>query len=303
MPAIKLRHPRTLASVALYQHQPHRQTGVASLFVIGYSIAAYFAYTTAGQPLAAALAEQVRLEALSNATANGTASAGLDGAGVTLAGVGAAIPATPKTPSPSPPSGPKGFDWDDEATEEDELAGLRAADAALDAANGTASNGTSTKKERPLPSEWLPSAAVCVGIFLLACSHALFYLMCRWSVDFRLRQLYAPATDVKPGVIVCFRPLPHKGRPMLVPLQRAPISGELCCEFQRQKYEVTLAAAEPPASLTPAAVAEEELALLGKELPPGSSAADARADATIRLVPFPTRNARAFYGAQPEPEP
>ena len=153
MPAIKLRHPRTLASVALYQHQPHRQTGVASLFVIGYSIAAYFAYTTAGQPLAAALAEQVRLEALSNATANGTASAGLDGAGVTLAGVGAAIPVTPKTPSPSPPSGPKAFDWDDEATEEDELAGLRAADAALDAANGTASNGTSTKKERPLPSE------------------------------------------------------------------------------------------------------------------------------------------------------
>ena len=223
MPTIKLRHPRALASVALYQHQPQRQTGVASLFVIGYSIAAYFAYTTAGQPLAAALAEQVRLEALSNATANGTASAGLDGARATLAGVGAAIPATPKTLSPSPPSpGPKGFDWDDEATEEDELAGLRAADAALDAANATASNGTSTKKERPLPSEWLPSAAVCVGIFLLACSHALFYLMCRWSVDFRLRQLYAPATDVKPGVIVCFRPLPHKGRPMLVPLNPNP---------------------------------------------------------------------------------
>ena len=85
MPAIKLRHPRTLASVALYQHQPHRQTGVASLFVIGYSIAAYFAYTTAGQPLAAALAEQVRLEALSNATANETASVGLDGAGVLIA--------------------------------------------------------------------------------------------------------------------------------------------------------------------------------------------------------------------------
>ena len=299
---IKLRHPRSLASVALYQHQPHRQTGVASLFVIGYSIAAYFAYTTAGLPLAAALAEQVRLEALSNATANGTANgtapAGLDSAGATLPGVGAAIPATPKTLSPSPPSPkPEGFEWDDEAAEDGELAGLRAADAALDAANGTASNGTSTKKERPLPSEWLPSAAVCVGIFLLACSHALFYLMCRWSIDFRLRQLYAPATDVKPGVIVCFRPLPHKGKPMLVPLQRAPISTELCCEFQRQKYEVTLAAAEPPSSLTPAAVAEEELALLGEELAPGSSAADAGAAATIRLVPFPTRNTRAFYGA------
>jgi hypothetical protein len=300
--AIKLRHPRSLASVALYQHQPHRQTGVASLFVIGYSIAAYFAYTTAGLPLAAALAEQVRLEALSNATANGTATAGLDGAGATLPGVGATIPATLKPPPPPPPPKPAGFEWDDEAEEDGELAGLRAADAALDAANGTSANGTSangtsTKKERPLPSEWLPSAAVCVGIFLLACSHALFYLMCRWSVDFRLRQLYAPATDVKPGVVVCFRPLPHKGKPMLVPLQRAPISTELCCEFQRQKYEVTLAAAEPPSSLTPAAVAEEELALLGEELAPGSSAADAGAAATIRLVPFPTRNTRAFYGA------
>ena len=242
--AIKLRHPRSLASVALYQHQPHRQTGVASLFVIGYSIAAYFAYTTAGLPLAAALAEQVRLEALSNATANGTATAGLDGAGATLPGVGATIPATLKPPPPPPPPKPAGFEWDDEAEEDGELAGLRAADAALDAANGTSANGTSangtsTKKERPLPSEWLPSAAVCVGIFLLACSHALFYLMCRWSVDFRLRQLYAPATDVKPGVVVCFRPLPHKGKPMLVPLQRAPISTELCCEFQRQKWKIS----------------------------------------------------------------
>ena len=121
MPTIKLRHPRALASVALYQHQPQRQTGVASLFVIGYSIAAYFAYTTAGQPLAAALAEQVRLEALSNATANGTAS--VDGAGATLAGVGAAIPATPKTLSPS---GPKAFDWDDEATKERKRKGAKA---------------------------------------------------------------------------------------------------------------------------------------------------------------------------------
>ena len=62
---------------------------------------------------------------------------------------------------------------------------------------------------------------MCVGIFLLACSHALFCLMCRWSVDFRLRQLYTPATDVKPGVIVCFRPLPHRAG-MLVPLNPNP---------------------------------------------------------------------------------
>ena len=73
MPAIKLRHPRTLASVALYQHQPHRQRMWPRSSSSGTASPPYFAYTTAGQPLAAALAEQVRLEALSNATANATA--------------------------------------------------------------------------------------------------------------------------------------------------------------------------------------------------------------------------------------
>ena len=54
--------------MTLYQHQPQRQSGVAALFVVGYSIAAYFAYSTAGLPLAAALAEQARLDSLANAT-------------------------------------------------------------------------------------------------------------------------------------------------------------------------------------------------------------------------------------------
>ena len=67
--SVTIRHPKTLASIALYQHQPQRQTGVLALFVVGYSIAAYFAFTTSGLPYAAALAERDRLEALSNATA------------------------------------------------------------------------------------------------------------------------------------------------------------------------------------------------------------------------------------------
>ena len=166
---------------------------------------------------------------------------------------------------------------------------------------------------RPLPSEWLPSAAACVGVFLLACSHALFYLMCRWSVDFRLRWLYAPATSVRPGcqvrwalpdgiaprspspcpcrsdssrrapvrlAQVCFKPLPHKGKPMLVPLRRAKISGRLGCDFQRQHYEI-MTADEPGQTDHP----DDDDELVGP----------ADALATVRLVAHPTRRPRAFY--------
>ena len=84
---------------------------------------------------------------------------------------------------------------------------------------------------RPLPSEWLPSAATCVGIFLLACSHALFYLMCRWSVDFRLRWLYAPAKSVRAGCQV--RPANPGGiappRPLVFASQNVSPSDPVRC--------------------------------------------------------------------------
>lgn len=104
---VVLKHPQTLASVSLHQHQPQRQSTIAALFVLGYSVAAYSAYTTAGLPLAAALAEQVRLEALANSS-NATAGNPADG-------VSSSAP-----PTIAPAKGTRDdlqsaeFDWDDE---------------------------------------------------------------------------------------------------------------------------------------------------------------------------------------------
>jgi hypothetical protein len=103
------------------------------------------------------------------------------------------------------------------------------------------------KKERPLPHEWLPSAGACVGLFLLCTANALFYLMCRWSMNFRLRAFFAPSSTVEPGVYLCFKPEKHKGMPALARVSRSAKTGRLVCEFQRQRYEYFARGDEPSA--------------------------------------------------------
>ena len=66
-------------------------------------------------------------------------------------------------------------------------------------------------------------------------SHALFYLLRHWSVSFRAK-VFSPATKVAAGCHVHFVPMAHKGKQALVPLARSPRTGELTCEFQRQRY-------------------------------------------------------------------
>jgi cation-transporting ATPase 13A1 len=102
------------------------------------------------------------------------------------------------------------------------------------------------KKERPLPHEWLPSAGACVALFLLCTANALFYLMCRWSMNFRLRAFFTPSSSVEPGVYLCFKPEKHKGMPALARVGRSAKTGRLVCEFQRQRYEYFARGDEPP---------------------------------------------------------
>ena len=94
--------------MALYQHQPQRQSGIAALFVVGYSIGAYFAYSTAGLPLAAALAEQARLEALANATNATNATVNLSSQ------TAPSSPAVPVVPDTKAQRSSATFEWDDE---------------------------------------------------------------------------------------------------------------------------------------------------------------------------------------------
>ena len=104
--------------------------------------------------------------------------------------------------------------------------------------NASAANASDTNSEvaRPLPHEWLPSALACVCLFFAMTSHALFYLLCHWSVSFRAKVFFSPATKVAAGCHVHFVPMAHKGKQALVPLARSPRTGELTCEFQRQRY-------------------------------------------------------------------
>ena len=58
------------------------------------------------------------------------------------------------------------------------------------------------RPQRPLPHEWLPSAGACVTAFLWATLNVLFYLMGRWSIDFRRRAFYSPTDEVCAGAFV-----------------------------------------------------------------------------------------------------
>ena len=233
-------------------HAPRSTAGArrvfyASIFGLLWAAAIGLAVQTAGQPYAAAVIENARLDALANATnaTNATAS------------------------SKSPPAVASTDPFDDEQV----LSELAAADINASAANASDSN--STKSSRPLPHEWLPSALACVCLFFAMTSHALFYLLCHWSVSFRAKVFFSPATKVAAGCHVHFVPMAHKGKQALVLLARSPRTGELTCEFHRQRYShksaddaKTAAAAVGLALDGPAAAADAIVLVRGYERRP-----------------------------------
>ena len=243
-------HAPTLAHVTAHEHRPLNRTLAAALFVVIYAMAGSYAVRTAGEPYAAALKEQERLDALKNATkANATLAAADASDTADLSAKAGGAPPTPKaTPSPTPPAG--SYDpFDDEVLFDEDGFVKRAEDEpAADTSAGAATNSTADDdekdpNERPLPHEWLPSAGACVALFLAATAHALFYLMLRWSIDFKVRVFFAPSRRVVAGSYVCFKPLPNKGKPALERVCRSARTDKLIVEFQRQKYEVLSAAA------------------------------------------------------------
>jgi len=261
----------TLQKVTLHAPQPARRVFYASIFGLLWAAAIGLAVQTAGQPYAAAVIENARLDALANATnaTNATAS------------------------SKSPPAVASTDPFDDEQV----LSELAAADINASAAN--ASDTNSTKSSRPLPHEWLPSALACVCLFFAMTSHALFYLLCHWSVSFRAKVFFSPATKVAAGCHVHFVPMAHKGKQALVPLARSPRTGELTCEFQRQRYShksaddaKTAAAAVGLALDGPTAAADAIVLVRGYERRPRKEIAGGKGLATADAAAA----ARESYG-------
>ena len=263
---LRLIHPKTLAGASVHREQPLRRHLAAALFIALYAIALQSAYQTAGEPYRVAVAQRERLDALEREKANATATQ------AQLADPGEAVEAV------KPVAVPDVFIFGDESD------WPAAGEAGTAPAAAGSANATDTaellKAERPLPHEWLPNAWVCVGIFLLCTSHALFYLMCHWSVDWKVRVFFAHAHALHEGCYVRFKPQPHKGKAALVRLARSARTGNLVCEFQRQQYELLDAAR---------ARAEDATAELSE---------DPSAQTAIRLVSPPIDRPLGYYATQ-----
>jgi len=247
-----LLHPLALAQATAHRELPHRRTLLMAFFLVLYAVAAHYIYQTAGEPYQVALKEHERLEALQNETAAAAAVAAEQTPAAAALDPAAAAAAAAAAPN---------LAFGDA---EDEPAGPAPGSPALVLVNATSAddglNATELlRKERPLPHEWLPNAWVCVGTFLLCTAHALFYLMCHWSVDFKARTFFGPAREAGAGCYIRFRPMPHKGKAALVKLERSARTGRLVCEFQRQQYEIL------PAEEARAADTDGELVADGAE--------------------------------------
>ncbi|KAJ1633267.1 hypothetical protein T492DRAFT_550576 [Pavlovales sp. CCMP2436] len=260
-------YPKSLDRASGHHELPVRRQLAMALFVVLYGIAAQYAYSTAGEPYRVALTERERLDVLEQAKSNATAA---------FEAVAALAEPAVAAQAPSLQFGETSGDMD----------------ALLSAApvlNATLTNATlpteaeaiaaMIKAERPLPHEWLPNAWVCVGCFLLATFHALFYLMCHWSVDFKVRVFFRGTKQLDERCHVRFQPMPHKGKPAVVRLSRSARTGRLVCEFQRQHYEVLAA---------PLARTEDTAAEL---------TADDGAELAIRLVSPPIEEPLRYYSA------
>lgn len=228
-----LLHPKTLDSATGHRERPIRRQLASAVFIVLYAIAAQSAYRTAGEPYRVAVAQRERLDALEQAKANASLP---EESASAAAAVGEAMPTVTTSVL-------QFGDALDAPVADADLAGTGALNASTNSSGNETDAVALLKAERPLPHEWLPNAWVCVGIFLLCTSHALFYLMCHWSVDFKVRVFFTRCDDLDSSCHVCFKPMPHKGKAALVKLARSERTGRLVCEFQRQQYEVLDAAA------------------------------------------------------------
>lgn len=91
-----------------------------------------------------------------------------------------------------------------------------------------------------LPSPYLPNAWACLFIFCCISIHALFHLLCHWSIEFKSRALFQPYKDEP--TLECFLkiiPAKNKGVGAIVGLEESEITASLRCTFQSQLYEIT----------------------------------------------------------------
>ena len=242
----RVAHPKAaLQSVTVVENLPVRRSAIAALFVLLHAMAISYSVQTAGQPYLAALEQQAKLDNATNATQlNATESLLANATALDVEGEPAASATDTKTPAraeaaaEAKPAAASGFGFGDEEWEEDDVGGAGGATVLNTTDNATLPAFNETKKERPLPHEWLPSALACALLFLSVTANVFFYLMCHWSTAFKVRALFAPTGTPAVGKFLRFMPMPHKGRPAIVKLTESKRTGRLTCEYQRQRFEL-----------------------------------------------------------------
>ena len=231
-----LAHPKkNLQSVTLHRNLPVMRTIYAAIFALGHAMAVSYAISTAGEPRGGARAgckagqRDQRNER--DAQFHGRFIRGDDAEGGRACSR-AAVAARKATDG--------GFGREEWPVEDDDLDVPPLNDSTANSSLKSL-NTTIEKKERPLPHEWLPSALACALLFVSVISNSLFYLLCHWSVGWKARWLFAPASEPEVGRYLYFVPLAHKGKPAIVKVSRAAgEDGRLTCEYQRQRYELRL---------------------------------------------------------------
>ena len=217
---LDLRHPATLSRVTVHKSSSSNKIIVASIFLVLYAIVTPWVYSTVGQPYATALAE------LNSMKANATESAHLE----ILENQGVYETS---------------FD-DDDDDDEDEQRKF----GSKRVKRKTMKENLKRKKKEPtakledvdilrLPNSLLPSALSSFFLFLLLTSTALFFLIQKWLVWFKVYVMYEDATSISLDCLVQITPLPHRGSPAITALSRSS-TGQLQFVFQRQKYDIFL---------------------------------------------------------------
>ena len=212
-----------IARATLHAAAPSRKLMLTALFMVVYAYTAQEMYTTMGIPRQEAIVQQenLRIKALEELAEEMTID---EDGNVMMGAAGGAEAAAAEDED----------EEEEEEEEEDEVSGWQEAEF-VD--HDEDDSMVEDEDARPLPSDYLPSAFSCCLLLLSGSLHALFYLMCHWSVDFKASALFTDCETADEGVYVQIQPKEHRGKADLVHMFRAQRTGRLTFSFQRQKYE------------------------------------------------------------------
>jgi cation-transporting ATPase 13A1 len=210
---VQLQHPKEggIERATLHAIAPSRRAILTAVFVVIYAYTASEMYATMGIPRQEAIVQQeaLRIKALQELAEEQTEGGGLGAA---------AAEAEEEAEEPE--------DTGEVVWQTAELVDHEDDDSLVE-----------DEDERPLPSDYLPSAFSCCVLFMACTLHSLFYLGCHWSVDFSAKALFTDSETAEEGAYVQVQPKEHRGKAAMVRLVRSARTGRLTFEFQRQKFE------------------------------------------------------------------